>query len=261
MEPRRREDIEQRVGLPAADTSMPLLMNLLLAFRNASPGRKSEGAQNLFGSDLQKGAEPLMPHEMDAKTGGLFEERKEEKKTLKPLMNPPAAQTTTPTNQEKESEEMKGGAGLLGDLPPLTKVGGKASGPSALEIIDIPEEKAPAGRFGGLSETNEREKQNIEEIEKKLKEIENKGMVAEVQRAPVKKDEEEESDIKEEYEQDFEEIEEDLPSEKLEESENFKEANRGNNPTITMSGSLGVDPSVDSIALEEYDHVEPVERE
>ena len=184
MEPRRREDIEQRIGLPAADTSMPLLMNLLLAFRNASPERKSEGAQNLFGSEPQKGADPLMPHEMDAKAGGLFEERKEEKKTLKPLMHPPAAQTTTPTNQEKESEEKKGGGGgLLGDLPPLTKVGGKASGPSALEIIDIPEEKGAAGRFGGLSETNEREKQNIEEIEKKLKEIENKGMVAEVQRA------------------------------------------------------------------------------
>lgn len=27
---------------------------------------------------------------------------------------------------------------------------------------------------------------------------------------------------------------------------------------ITASQSLGVDPSVDSLALEEYDHVEPV---
>lgn len=29
---------------------------------------------------------------------------------------------------------------------------------------------------------------------------------------------------------------------------------------ITVSQSLGVDPSVDSLALEDYDHIEPVER-
>ena len=29
---------------------------------------------------------------------------------------------------------------------------------------------------------------------------------------------------------------------------------------ITISQSLGVDPSVDSLALDDYDHIEPVER-
>jgi len=29
---------------------------------------------------------------------------------------------------------------------------------------------------------------------------------------------------------------------------------------VTVSQSLGVDPSVDSLALEDYDHIEPVER-
>ncbi len=29
---------------------------------------------------------------------------------------------------------------------------------------------------------------------------------------------------------------------------------------LTGSASLGVDPSVDSLALEEYDHIEPVEK-
>jgi hypothetical protein len=29
---------------------------------------------------------------------------------------------------------------------------------------------------------------------------------------------------------------------------------------ITVSQSLGVDPSVDSLALEDYDYIEPVER-
>ena len=32
------------------------------------------------------------------------------------------------------------------------------------------------------------------------------------------------------------------------------------NHAITVSQSLGVDPSVDSLALEDYDHIEPVER-
>ena len=34
----------------------------------------------------------------------------------------------------------------------------------------------------------------------------------------------------------------------------------GSGQGITVSQSLGVDPSVDSLALEDYDHVEPVER-
>ena len=34
----------------------------------------------------------------------------------------------------------------------------------------------------------------------------------------------------------------------------------GNYGGITVSQSLGVDPSVDSLALEDYDHVEAVER-
>lgn len=35
---------------------------------------------------------------------------------------------------------------------------------------------------------------------------------------------------------------------------------RSANVAVTVSQSLGVDPSVDSLALEDYDHVEPVER-
>lgn len=72
-----------------------------------------------------------------------------------------------------------------------------------------------------------------------------------------------------EYEDDdFDEdgIEEDLPSEdepdvEVEEEEAKKGAATGSgNYGITVSQSLGVDPSVDSLALEDYDHVEPVER-
>ena len=62
------------------------------------------------------------------------------------------------------------------------------------------------------------------------------------------------------YDDDFEEeIEEDLPEDDLDGSgENFNKV--GESHGITVSQSLGIDPSVDSLALEEYDHVEPVEK-
>ncbi len=74
-----------------------------------------------------------------------------------------------------------------------------------------------------------------------------------------------EDDIIDTYGDDFEEeIEEDLPDDN-----NLLESNDNVNPHknvteslggITVSQSLGVDPSVDSLALEDYDHIEPVER-
>jgi hypothetical protein len=72
-------------------------------------------------------------------------------------------------------------------------------------------------------------------------------------------------DKKNDFEDDFEDdIEEELPSDKeFEESENW-----ANNPNkifsesggVTASQSMGVDPSVDSLALEEYDHIEEVDK-
>lgn len=72
-------------------------------------------------------------------------------------------------------------------------------------------------------------------------------------------------DIIDTYGDDFEEeIDEELPEDNhlLDSNDNF---NPHKNITesvggITVSQSLGVDPSVDSLALEDYDHIEPVER-
>lgn len=66
------------------------------------------------------------------------------------------------------------------------------------------------------------------------------------------------------YDEDFD-IEEDLPEEKLSAYDShgmFRIPNdiAGSGQAITVSQSLGVDPSVDSLALEDYDHIEPVER-
>lgn len=70
------------------------------------------------------------------------------------------------------------------------------------------------------------------------------------------------NDIIDTYGDDFEEdIEEELPEDNHlldsnDQHKNITESAGG----ITVSQSLGVDPSVDSLALEDYDHIEPVER-
>ena len=61
------------------------------------------------------------------------------------------------------------------------------------------------------------------------------------------------------YDDDFEyDIEEELPAEDEQPASARHVETSGQG--ITVSQSLGVDPSVDSLALEDYDHVEPVER-
>lgn len=69
------------------------------------------------------------------------------------------------------------------------------------------------------------------------------------------------------YGDDFEEeIDEELPVDDLLGSNDNIRGGGGQNPIteslggVTVSQSLGVDPSVDSLALEDYDHIEPVER-
>jgi hypothetical protein len=65
-------------------------------------------------------------------------------------------------------------------------------------------------------------------------------------------------------EDEFEEdIEEELPEDNhlLDSNDNYRnQAITESAGGITVSQSLGVDPSVDSLALDDYDHIEPVER-
>jgi hypothetical protein len=70
----------------------------------------------------------------------------------------------------------------------------------------------------------------------------------------------------EDYNDDFEEeIDEELPEDNYNDDDGFgggsgKHGAGQSDVGITVSQSLGVDPSVDSLALEDYDHIEPVER-
>ena len=69
------------------------------------------------------------------------------------------------------------------------------------------------------------------------------------------------SDLDDNYEDEFEEIDEDLPENDLDMSHNMGlQGKIGESHGITVSQSLGIDPSVDSLALEDYDHIEPVEK-
>ena len=83
-----------------------------------------------------------------------------------------------------------------------------------------------------------------------------------------KKKEVEKKTIEDENQYAEEEFEEEIDEEIQSEDDNLGESqNVQQNPNrltesggITASQSLGVDPSVDSMVLEEYDHIEPVER-
>ena len=56
---------------------------------------------------------------------------------------------------------------------------------------------------------------------------------------------------------DEDEIEEDIQTER--DKEQVVESSLGHQAGITVSQSLGIDPSVYSLALDEYDHIEVVE--
>ena len=62
---------------------------------------------------------------------------------------------------------------------------------------------------------------------------------------------------------DEEDIEEDIQTDRddnlLGVGKGLAESGGGQNHAITMSQSLGVDPSVDSLAIEEFDHVEAIQ--
>lgn len=119
-------------------------------------------------------------------------------------------------------------------------------------------------------EENKAEK-HLEKAKNMLDEVvkeESQGYKAEIQTSTglkhTKKDKQK-NEIIDTYEDEFEDdIEEDLPDDNqiLDSNDNMARINPagGSLGGITVSQSLGVDPSVDSLALEDYDHVEPVER-
>lgn len=70
-------------------------------------------------------------------------------------------------------------------------------------------------------------------------------------------------EMEEYYGDEFDEIDEDLPQQEDEldnSGEGIRPSKIGESHGITVSQSLGIDPSVDSLALEDYDHIEAVDK-
>ena len=123
----------------------------------------------------------------------------------------------------------------------------------------------------GHKEENKTEK-NLDKANRMLEEVtkeEKHGYKAEIHTSfgdnKRKETGKREDDIIDTYGDDFDEdIEEDLPEDNhLLDSHGNVNPQRGITESlggVTVSQSLGVDPSVDSLALEDYDHIEPVER-
>lgn len=235
---------------------MPLLMHAVNAIKGGLA--KQPQTNNFVGQSAPEpaDAQPLKDDMLwDNKNMDL-------KQHLDAGQNKPAAQTADkqPENKQpnkpadKQPSKPAAGATLtaLNDLPPLTKKKG------GLEPLDFnPEEDK-------FSDSVDKEKQSLEEVDKKLREFEAKDArkVPAHKPSPDKKshkfgDKSKKKADFDDYEDDFEDdIVEDLPVEDYDASET-----KDKNPEFTESGvsasqSYGMDPSVTSLDIEGYDHVE-----
>ena len=69
-------------------------------------------------------------------------------------------------------------------------------------------------------------------------------------------------EMEEYYGDEFDDIDEDLPQDNDDDNSDggIRPSKIGESHGITVSQSLGIDPSVDSLALEDYDHIEAVDK-
>lgn len=236
QEPKTRQEIEQKVGLDNCNTSMPLLMHLINAVKNGAASGRSPQVNNLVSEN-----KPEPKEEKPEIEGSLWENKNMD---LKGQLDSNAKKT--PPSQEKPGNKLS----PLGDLPPLTQKKG-------LEPLDFnPKED--------LSDSVDREKKNLSEVDKKLKQFESDSMKMEMDRASPDTKAQKfgtknrvNKPAADDYDDDFEDdIVEDLPVEDFEASEK-----KDKNPEFGESGmsgsqSMGMDPSVQSLDVEEYDYVE-----
>ena len=238
QEPKSRQEIEKNVGLNNCNTSMPLLMHLINHAKNGAAGGGNAPKVN----NLMSESQPEPKEEKPEIEGSLWDSKNTD---LKGQLD--SNSKKSPPSQEKGGNKLS----PLGDLPPLTQKKG------GLEPLDFnPKED--------LSDSVDKEKKNLSEVDKKLKEFENDTMKVEMDRAsPDTKAQKfgskgrDAKPVADDYEDDFEDdIAEDLPVEDFEASEK-----KDKNPEFGESGmsgsqSMGMDPSVNSLDVEEYDYVE-----
>ena len=249
QEPKTRPEIEKRLNMPSCNTSMPLLMHLVNAIKNGAA--KAPQNNNFMGNNAEEPAKekPLKDDMLwENKNMDLKPHLESDQKKAVPQKekSPENAAPNKPSNQNTNLAK-------LNDLPPITKKKG------ALEPLDFnPKEEDK------FSDSVDKEKQSLEEVDKKLKEFEKDGMKMQINKpSPDKKSQKFGDKGKkkvtdfDDYDDDFEDdIVEDLPVEDFDVNEP-----KDKNPEFTESGvsasqSYGMDPSVTSLDIEGYDHVE-----
>jgi hypothetical protein len=237
QEPKTRGEIENRVGLNSCNTSMPLLMHLINAVKNGA--QKPAAMSNNFVSDTES-------------------DKKESRQDSDDLLWKDTAVNMHNKKSPDQNKSQSPDSNLtsLNNLPPLTQ---KKSG---LEPLEFNPKEEIEDQF---SNSIDKEKKSLEEVDKKLKEFENSNMNLEVNRVSPESKVMEKYGGKvnkprtsgglDEYDDDFEDdIAEDLPVEDF-------DTGVDKNPEFGESGvsgsqSMGMDPSVNSLDIEEYDHVE-----
>lgn len=235
-EPNSRSEIEAKVGLPPADTSIPLLMHLILSFMKGI-------TTNLKEEEMKK-PEPVVNTTETPMPSGLLpaDDKKEEiKSSMLTVEDDVKATPVMPVEQAPKSPPKPD------PLSKLDKIPAKKRG---LEPLDKKSPDNTSAKSNGLSSlTSEPEKKHIADVDKQLKDLQdNKGMMAQIEKKP--------SDISEDYVDDFdeEEIDEDLPVNFDESDDKF-----GEEPKESASQSIGMDPSVTSLDIEGYDFIEKVQ--
>ena len=233
QEPKTRQEIEGKIGLPSCNTSMPLLMHLINMAKNKEV--KAPVQNNFMASPDPEKAKSKSPPAVSEKSKNL---------DLKPQLE----------ETKKANENTKPNSNLsdLNNLPPLTQKKG-------LQPLDFnPKEDDKEG------DNVEKEKKKLEEVDKKMKQFEKGGMKVEMDRqspdkvaskfsSKVHRD----HDIEDDYVDDWHKS--DLDS--IPESPNAMDHldDKDKNPEFTESGvsqSMGMDPSVNSLDIEDYDHIE-----
>eukprot|EP00344_Euplotes_crassus_P011504 CAMPEP_0197003670 /NCGR_PEP_ID=MMETSP1380-20130617/11218_1 /TAXON_ID=5936 /ORGANISM="Euplotes crassus, Strain CT5" /LENGTH=269 /DNA_ID=CAMNT_0042422241 /DNA_START=243 /DNA_END=1053 /DNA_ORIENTATION=+ len=245
QEPKTRQEIEKNIGMEPSGTSMPLLMHLINSVKNGAAA-KAPLSNNLV--------DPIEPN-------------KEEKPDTENLL---WDNNNMDIKQQLEDQDAKKSPGMaspaesaskLSSLDGLPSLGQKKS---SLEPLDFnPKESPKADHFG---ESIDREKKSLNEVDKKLKEFENDGLKMEMDRDSPDRDAlrfgSEEAKPKpagglDDYEDDFEDdIEEDLPVEDFDPAESPDKNPEFHESGMSGSQSMGMDPSVQSLDVEDYDHIE-----
>lgn len=238
QEPKTRTEIEKKVGLPASNTSMPLLMHLINAVKN---GVANVPMQNNLVSPPASDKKQEKP-----KTDELLWESKN--MDIKHQLDDNSSKKSSLVGDSPGQENKK--LSSLNDLPPLTQKKG------GLEPLNFnPKE----------DESITKEKKNLAEVDKKLKEFEMKdSMKVEMSKSsPDKKAQKfggKQTKPKaagfDDYDDDFEDdIAEDLPVEDFD-ANDHRDNHEFGESGVSASQSMGIDPSVNSLDIEEYDHVE-----